>query len=197
MTKPKLLVELSIDDWVQGLSRFSPKEFTPQNVQHYIREHAILPASLEPYIFFSPRHYTRNLVFKNEVFECLTIGWEVGQSSPIHGHNDKIGYMLLTSGRLFVQNYRLEDRDPVNRTCCVVPTEGAELGRNNRAEVDSERGVHKVCNLPRFQQRAVSVHLYQRPMSQCEVYHPQEGTFEEVSLGYTSEYGRVNPEVRL
>jgi len=166
-------------------------------VQQYILQHGILPSSLEPFTFYSSERYTRNLIFKNDVFECLALCWDIGQSSSIHDHNDKLGWIYLASGRLFVQNYHVEQRDPLQHTCRLIPTEASELGADQAAYVDREQAVHKVCNLPRFQQRAISVHVYQQPMSQCEVYSLQTGTYELVQLSYTSELGRLNPGMRL
>lgn len=193
MTKPTLLAELDVDQWLAGLARIPAMEFSQENVQRYIHQHAIVADSLKPYTFFSARQYTRNLIFKNEVFECLALCWDIGQSSSVHNHNDRLGWVYLSSGRLFVQNYVVEFRDSVQQTCCVIPTDSAELHAGQAADVDREAGVHKVCNLPRFQERAISVHVYQRPMDQCEVYSLETGTYQTIDLSYTSEYGRLKP----
>ena len=193
MTKPSLRAELHIQEWTLGLANFSSEEFTQQNVERYIQGHAISVDSLKPYAYYSPKHYARNLIFKNDVFECVAMCWDIGQSSAVHDHNDRLGFVYLATGHLFVQNYRIEGRDTARHTCRVIPTDTAELVPGGLAEVDTERGVHKVCNLPRFHERALSVHVYQRPMDSCEIYSLAEGTYERVQLVYTSEYGRLNP----
>lgn len=197
MTKPTLLAQLDVDQWIAGLTRIPTTEFSQDKVQRYIHQHAIATDSLKPYTFFSAHRYTRNLIFKNEVFECLALCWDIGQSSSVHNHNDRLGWIYLSSGRLFVQNYVVTSQDSVRRTCRVSPTDSVELHAGQAADIDREEGVHKVCNLPRFQERAFSVHVYQRPMNQCEVYSLETGTYETVDLSYTSEYGRLNPGVSL
>jgi cysteine dioxygenase len=193
MPKPTLVTGLPIQDWVQGLAGIPEEKFTSDNVQEYIRRHTIEQQSLKPYLFFSPQHYTRNLIFKNDVFECLAVCWDIGQQSAIHDHNDKTGWVYLAMGRLFIQNYRVEERDPVRRTCRLVPTDGVELSADQAGFVDKEEDVHKVCNLPRFSERAVSVHIYRQPMSGCQVYSLQSGTYEEAKLEYSSEFGCLCP----
>src|SRR5712672_1587665 len=79
---------LPIDEWVKGLAAIRESEFTLEAVQDYILQHAVLPETLEKYLFFSKGNYTRNLIFKNDVFECMTICWEIGQFSRIHNHRD-------------------------------------------------------------------------------------------------------------
>ena len=197
MTRPKLMRELPIQEWVEGLARIPQAKFTAGTVERYIEEQGILPDTLRPYSYFPTGHYGRNLIFKNEVFECLALTWDIGQFTAIHDHNEKSGWISVVAGQLFVQNYRLEDRDPVRHTCRVIPTGSAELGRSHTASVDRERGLHRVSNLARYAQRAISVHVYEQPMESCAIYDPEKGTYELVDLSYTSEYGRLNPELRL
>jgi predicted metal-dependent enzyme (double-stranded beta helix superfamily) len=195
MLKTGAGVELEIQEWVEGLAKVAEKQFTQESVQGYIYQHRIEGASLAPYRYFCKQRYTRNLIFKNDLFECLAVCWDIGQASPIHNHDDKMGWMCLADGRLFVQNYRMDQHDPSRRTCHLVPTEGTELGGDTNTFVDKDEDVHMICNLPRFNQRAVSVHIYQQPMTHCEVYSLQKGTYDVVELAYSSEYGRLNPGV--
>jgi cysteine dioxygenase len=181
---------VSISDWVQKLAAIPSSEFTHDNVQRIIESHSLLLESLEPYIVFSPERYTRNLIFKNEIFECLAMCWDIGQSSGVHDHNDRLGWMYLASGRLFIQSYRIESRDPATRTCRLTATYGVELNAAQASDVDREHGVHKVSNLPKFGERAVSLHLYQLPMESCEVYSLEHGTYATVPMAYTTEYGQ-------
>jgi len=197
MPKAALRAELSIFDWVHGLAQIPAREFDNEHIPRYISEHAIERSSLEPFIFFSSRRYTRNLVFKNNVFECLLICWDTGQSSAIHDHNGKSGWIYLVDGRLFVQNYVVEARDTVHRTCRLIPTTAAELAGGHPAFIENEQNVHKVCNVARYGRRAISVHVYQQPMSECEIYSLETGAYQVVSLSYTSEYGRLCPGVSL
>jgi cysteine dioxygenase len=194
LTKTLPLSSLSIDKWVEGLAAIPATEFSQENVQRYIDQRAILSGSLQPYTFFSPDRYTRNLIFKNEVFECLAMCWNVGQSSSIHNHGDRLGWMYLAIGRLYIQNYCIVARDSSKSTCRLVATDGVELNAEQASDVDREDGVHKVCNLPRFGKPAVSVHVYQRPMDFCEVYSLEKGTYDVVELSYTTQYGCFVPE---
>jgi predicted metal-dependent enzyme (double-stranded beta helix superfamily) len=189
--------ELPILEWVEGLAAVAAKNFTQDDVQGYVFQHNIAASSLQPYTFFSKHKYTRNLIFQNDLFQCMAVCWEIGQSSPIHDHNDKMGWMYLADGQLYVQNYRVDGRDPANRCCRLVPGDGAELGGDNNTCVDKDENVHMICNLPKYKKRAISVHIYEQPMTHCEIYSLQKGTYDVVELAYTSEYGRLNPGVEL
>jgi hypothetical protein len=69
----KAAEQLAIGDWVKGLAAIPEREFTLENVQDYIVSHHVRPETLDKYLFFSKGNYTRNLIFKNSVFECMTI----------------------------------------------------------------------------------------------------------------------------
>src|SRR5260370_41487913 len=98
-------------DWVKGLADIPARDFPLQNLQDYALRHSVLPETLDKYCYFSKGNYTRNLIFKNDVFECMTICWEVGQHSRIHNHRDQNCWMSAPIGRLRVQNYRVDRRD--------------------------------------------------------------------------------------
>jgi predicted metal-dependent enzyme (double-stranded beta helix superfamily) len=189
--------QLNITDWVESLAAIPERDFTLANVQDYILRHAVRPATLDKYLFFSKGNYTRNLIFKNDTFECMTICWEIGQASRIHNHRDQNCWMAAPIGRLKVQNFRVEQRDATHGTCRIVPTDVYEMDAAHPAYVNPLEPVHQVLNLPEFNQRAVSIHVYSKPFDSCEVYLREKGTYGDVPLHYTSEYGKLNPAEKL
>jgi cysteine dioxygenase len=189
--------QLTITDWVKGLAAIPERDFTLENVQDYILRHAVRPDTLEKYCFYSKGNYTRNLIFKNEVFECMTICWEVGQASRIHNHRGQNCWMSAPIGRLKVQNFRVDDRDAAHGTCRIIPTEIYEMDAAHPAYVNPLEPVHQVLNLPEFNQRSVSIHVYSKPFDTCEVYLREKGTYGDVPLHYTSQYGKLDPAEKL
>lgn len=186
----RTLATVSIDDFVRELERLPEATFA-QEATEVVRTHALEPRSLEPYAFFSARHYTRNLIFKNDLFELLALCWEPGQMSSIHNHRDQQCWMLMGQGELENQNYRVHDRDEVRRTCRLEPTSVLRITRDTPMAVDPVEPVHQVRNLEAWGRRALSVHLYSRPFDSCEVYCPERGIYMDVKLTYWSMYGKV------
>jgi cysteine dioxygenase len=188
---------LNIADWVKDLASIPEQDFTLGTVQDYILYHNVRPETLDKYLFFSKGNYTRNLIFKNSVFECMAICWEIGQVSRIHNHRGQNCWMSAPVGRLRVQNFRVDQRDPLQGTCHLVPTDIYDMDAAHPAHVDPLEPVHQVLNLPEFGQRAVSIHIYSRPFDTCEIYQREKGTYAEVPLHYTSEFGKLNPDEKL
>ena len=192
--------QLSISDWIKNLSAIPAREFSLENVQTFVIQNHVRPDSLEKYIFFSKGCYTRNLIFKNDLFECMTICWEVGQFSRIHNHRDQNCWMSAPIGRLKIQNFRVEDRHASadhSGTCRLIPTDIYEMNAANPVYVNPLEPVHQVLNLAEYNQRAVSIHIYSKPFDSCEVYQLEKGTYGDVPLHYTSEYGKLHPDEKL
>ena len=197
MSEQLAIEQLDITDWVKNLAAIPDRNFTLETVQDYILHHVIRPDSLEGYLFFSKGSYTRNLIFKNDMFECMAICWEVGQFSRIHNHRDQNCWMSAPIGRLKVQNFRVEQHDATKNTCDLTPTDIYEMDATHPAYVNPLEPVHQVLNLPEFDQRAVSIHVYSKPFDMCEVYYRDKGTYADVPLHYTSEYGKLHPDEKL
>jgi predicted metal-dependent enzyme (double-stranded beta helix superfamily) len=200
MSEQLVVEQLAISDWVKNLAAIPDRDFTLENVQDYILHHAVRPETLEKYLFFSKGGYTRNLIFKNDVFECMGICWEVGQFSRIHNHRDQNCWMSAPIGRLKVQNFRVEGKQSEDEhcgTCNLVATDIYVMDAAHPAHVNPLEPVHQVLNLKEYNQRAVSIHVYSKPFDMCEVYYRDKGTYADVPLHYTSEYGRLHPDEKL
>jgi cysteine dioxygenase len=180
----------TVDQFITGLCAIPDEDFRVGTVYDYLKEHPVDEHSLQPYLFFSKRQYTRNLIFKNELFELVAVCWEVDQASNVHNHAGQNCWMTIPVGRLRVQNFGVIEQDLESRYCRVEPTESIDIDKLRPAEVDPTEPVHQVLNLAEFGGRAVSLHIYSRPIDRCLVYSPSNNQCHEVVLRYTSEYGR-------
>jgi cysteine dioxygenase len=188
---------VAIQDWVHRLAEIPPKQFALARVTEYLQGHPIKPETLQPYLFYAKSHYTRNLIFKCDLFEVIAICWEVGQVSRIHNHRDQNCWMAVPIGRLRVQNFRVENRDGARKRCRIVPTDSFDMDPAHPGTVEPEEPVHQVLNLAEFGGRATSIHVYSRPYSNCEVYSLEKGEYADVPLHYSSEYGELCPDEKL
>lgn len=191
MTTEPIIQTVPIEEFVNGLCSIPEQDFRVGSVYDYLKSHPVDEKSLERYLFFSKNHYTRNLIFKNELFELIAICWEVGQVSQIHNHHNQNCWMTIPMGKLRVQNFRVVDQNEGTWFCRLEPTNALDIHQLIPAEVDPEEPVHQVLNLLDFNQRAVSLHIYSRPFDRCLVYSCETNEYREVPLHYTSEYGKL------
>ena len=185
---------VTIDDYINGLAEIPEKDFVREVINPYIANCRLRHETLAPYAFFSPATYTRNLIFKNDLFEIIAICWEAGQISRIHNHRDQQCFMAMAMGRLENQNYKVTDKDPEKGTCKLEYSERSIIFPTSHVEVDPVEPVHHVGNLEEFSERAISIHMYSRPFMSCEVYSFENGTYCDVDLYYTTEFGEPGPE---
>src|SRR5436305_5335894 len=75
--------QVLLEELITELNSIPERHFSADIVYDCLKTHPVVTRSLQPYLFFDPAHLTRNLVFKNDLFEIIILGWETGQSSPI------------------------------------------------------------------------------------------------------------------
>ncbi|MGH9842488.1 MAG: cysteine dioxygenase [Blastocatellia bacterium] len=182
---------ITIEQLIAGLCAIPEGNFQAGTVYDYLKNHPVDESSLRPYLFFSQRQYTRNLIFKTHLFELIALCWESGQASTIHNHAGQNCWMALPTGRLRIQNFRVIEQDAETAYCRIEPAEAFDIDRLKPAEVDPTEPVHQVLNLAEFGRRAVSLHIYSRPIDRCLVYSSTKNQYGEVVLRYTSEYGKL------
>ncbi len=182
---------IGIAEFTQGLVSIPEHEFTRERLLSYLEANPVDIRTLEPYLYFSEHHYTRNLIEKTSLFELMAICWEVGQASPIHDHSNQKCWMALPCGSLQIHNFAVVRREPAARFCELRSNGLVLLDQAHPSGVDPEQPIHQVLNLPAFRSRAVSLHIYSRPYDTCEIYNLKERTYEQIRLVYTTEYGKL------
>ncbi|RMG11646.1 MAG: hypothetical protein D6731_15245 [Planctomycetota bacterium] len=180
--------DLPIDAWCRGLAELPEGGFVSA-VNGYVQRFGVATDSVARYAFFRPDRYTRNLVFKNDLFEVLLLCWDRGTQSAIHNHRDQECWMVMVSGCLEVVNYRAEERDPSRGHCRLSPSSTFRITRKRPVGIDQDEPIHAVFNCSDRGERAMSVHVYSRPFDTCEIYDFVAQTYRDVRLHYDSVYG--------
>lgn len=182
---------VSITTLLDGLQEIPAQDFGVGTVCDFLRANPVSIDSLQPYLFFRQPCYTRNLIFKNELFEAMTLCWEAGQATPIHDHADQNCWMAMPTGKLRVVNFRIAEQDFEKNLCRVAATDQFDLAENCAAEVDPAEPIHLIQNAPEFGSRAVSLHIYSRPFERCQIYSTSLNEIKTRELCYYSIYGEV------
>jgi cysteine dioxygenase len=183
---------ISIREFASELRTFPESAFySGDRVIEFLRSAPVDADTLAPYVNWDKQHYTRNLVDKTALYELIAICWEVGQVSSVHNHEDQNCWMAVPMGRLLVQNYRTISQDLSSRKCQLEATDTVEMDLEHPCRVDPREPVHRVLNPREFKHRAVSLHVYSRPIDSCVVYSPEHGTCGKIKLQYTTEYGKA------
>lgn len=178
--------KVGIGNLIEGLCSIRDEEFTCDNVYQFLGENAVDIDTIAPFFFWSKNFYTRNLIYKDSRFEMMAICWERGQVSRVHNHADQKCWMTVAAGRLRGQNFRVVEQDEAKGFCKLEETDRFDLFDCLAAKVELEEPIHQILNLPEFDERAVSLHIYSKPFDTCLCYCRETDTFKTVPLFYTS-----------
>ena len=189
--------KVTVENLIEGLRAIPDAEFTCDNVYEFLGEHPVEVDSITRYFHWSENFYTRNLIYKDDRFELMAICWEKGQVSRVHNHYDQKCWMMVPVGKLRGQNFRVVDINEETGFCRLEETDEFDLSECLAAKVELEEPIHQVLNLPEFDERAVSLHIYSKPYDRCLSYCRQTDTFKEVQLCYTSIDGKLCDGIRL
>jgi cysteine dioxygenase len=196
---------MSIDDFIAKLRGFERGLITRDGVLDLCASVQITDSSLDPYLFFDDDLYTRNLIFRNDLFEVMTICWEPGQKTAVHTHNGQLCWMITQRGDLGVVDYRWlgcdhpENQNVVGLDCLAdsdhtrleLVREVAACAGGPVVTADKLQTIHRLYNLSERRERAVSIHIYSRPIDSCVAFDMEKNHCYRRKLGYFSEYGKV------
>jgi cysteine dioxygenase len=163
----------------------------------------ITDSSLAPYVFFDDAFYTRNLIYRDELFEVMTICWQPGQKTAVHTHNGQLCWMITQRGNLAVVDYKWLGCDHpeyqnVVGIDCVAGSEHTKLEVIREVEAsaggpvvtaDKLQTIHRLYNLSADAERAISIHIYSRPIDSCVAFDMENHRCYRRQLGYFSKYG--------
>src|SRR4051794_26752439 len=168
-------MQVAVEEIVETLRGVPPARFQPGEVCARLRGLLLDPGTLTAYIHFVRRRYTRNLIYRDDLFELIALCWEPHTASPIHNHSGQLCWLSIQAGALRLENFHSLDGPGPGNDIRVVPTGGidrAECGCLDLQQGDD--GIHRVSNP--FGERAVSLHVYSRPYDTCLAYDPAART---------------------
>lgn len=183
--------KVAVGTLIAGLKEIHDDAFTCESVYDYLGNNPVDVDTITRYFHWAPEYYTRNLIYKDDRFEMMAICWEKGVASHIHNHADQKCWMTVPVGKLRGQNFAVVEEDAARWYCKLRETDSFELSDCLAAKVELEEPVHQVLNLPEYDERAVSLHIYSKPYDSCLAYCRETDTFKEVKLSYTSIGGKL------
>lgn len=140
-----------------------------------IRSVSIPQEAFEGFCFWSSGCYTRNCIFENEKFELILICWEKNQKTPIHDHDGEECWVKVIDGTLKETLYKQESSGltQIKSTISVKGTISYMI---------DFMGYHKLENISGH--RAMSLHLYAKPIKKCNVFDDHKKTFSSKTLTF-------------
>lgn len=183
-------MQVAVEGIVETLRGVPPARFQPGEVCARLRGLLLDARTLRPYLHFAPRRYTRNLIYRDDVFELLALCWDPHTQSPIHNHSGQLCWLSIQQGALRLENFRSLDGPGPGDNIRLVPNGGVDRAPEGVLDLQQgDNGIHRVSNP--FAERAASLHVYSRPYDTCLAYDLDTGVAREMRLQYHSVGGRL------
>ncbi len=199
-----------VGDFIAGLKTMEKEPITSARVVEYVAQMRPLPEALAPYLLWNGERYTRNLIYRDDLFEVLALCWLPGQKTPIHSHNGQLGWVTVVQGELVCRNYRFVRSQMLNsqaskkinvpgavRSATARPVE-VELLESATCQadgtvsaVDRRQTTHRIENLEKSLTGSVSLHVYSRPIDSCVLFDEATRCCERRPLQYHSADGII------
>ena len=189
-------MQVAVEGIVETLRGVPPARFQPGEICARLGGMLLDRRTLSPYLHFAARRYTRNLIYRDDLFELLALCWDPRTASPIHNHSNQLCWLAIHQGALRLENFHSLDGPGPGDCIRLVPRGGIDRAPVGCVDLQQgDDGIHRVSNP--FDERAVSLHVYSRPYDLCLAYDLEGQTAREMRLVYHSVGGRVvQPEQR-
>jgi len=151
------LSESSKEDYTQILTDFDFEVVDFSAIEHW-----------------TPNCYSRNCFYRDENFELILICWDKSQETAIHDHDGEECWVYLLQGELEEDFFRLGSSQQLELTKTKILTE------NQMTKSDKNSGFHRLRN--NTTNRAISLHLYAKPIKQSQTFDNELGSLVEKKL---------------
>ena len=198
----------TVEDFIEGLKSFEHELISKDAIARYCDTQRLSAEALQPYTFFRDEYYTRNLIYRDDLFEVMVICWKAGQKTTVHTHNGQLGWMDMAQGQVMVHNYHYLSCDaPENQNVVGIDCLGgathielermgtiAAVERGPIVTVDKLQTIHQIENMENTKAGAVSLHVYSRPIDSCVAFDVEHQRCWRRNLSYYSRNGRIEVE---
>lgn len=161
----------SIDDLIVALS-----EGERTNFFNILNSLAIPSTAFESFGSWSSYFYTRNCIIDNEDFELILLCWEKGQLTPIHDHGGEECWVKVITGEFKETIYKK------NISGEMLVIDSAVAKQNDVTYMIDFMGYHRLENVSN--QRSMSLHLYAKPIRNCNLFDENSGEIINKVLKY-------------
>src|SRR5262245_11213813 len=185
-------------EFVEQLRLLRSQLVTKELIVEFLSDRTIKSSTLDRFTTYNDERYTRNLIYRDDLFEVIMLCWQPGQGTPVHTHNGQLGWMVMDRGALEVQNYswlgcnKPENQNVVGIDCLggateihVKPTELSTCHPGGGvATVDKIQTIHSIGSPHENKERARSIHIYSLPFDSCISFDLSRGSCARRELKY-------------
>lgn len=131
----------------------------------------------DDYSIYASDKYARVCLKECPEYELLLLCWEPGQETPIHGHDDQKCWVRIVEGTFSEILYDFDESSGEMKFL-----KKGKPGKGEMTYMQDSMGYHSLKNDSSL--RALSLHLYAKPILSCEVYDEDNNELEIKEMHY-------------
>lgn len=128
------------------------------------------------YASWSNDCYTRNCIVDSEKFELILICWREGDQTAIHDHGGEECWVKTIEGEFKETIFKKDEKGELKAVKTTISKP------NDITYMKDFMGFHRLENISK--KRGISLHLYAKPIRNCNVFNETLKTFENKDLEY-------------
>jgi cysteine dioxygenase len=159
----------SLNGLIETLKQSDAKDYVK------VAKNMQIPLSdFDSYAHFKESGYTRNCIYKTAGFELILICWNKGDITPIHCHNEQHCWVYQVDGEMTEIRYQKDNHGKLTEINNMQITHGI------LTYMHDSMGYHLLEN--HTSKKAMTLHLYMKPVESCTVFNDASNCFEEKEL---------------
>ncbi|MFQ3296752.1 MAG: cysteine dioxygenase [Polaribacter sp.] len=143
---------------------------------HIIHSLKLKATAFEKYAFWSNECYTRNCIADTEKFELILICWCEGHRTAIHDHGGEECWVKVIEGEFSETIYKKDEAGGLNLVKSTISK------KDDITYMKDFMGFHRLENIAK--KRSMSLHLYAKPIRNCNVFNETSKRFVNKELDY-------------
>ncbi|WP_223267211.1 cysteine dioxygenase [Polaribacter sp. IC073] len=143
---------------------------------HIIHTTKLEATAFKTYASWSNNCYTRNCIVDSEKFELILICWREGDQTAIHDHGGEECWVKAIEGEFKETIYKKDETGELKAVKTTISKP------NDITYMKDFMGFHRLENMSK--KRSMSLHLYAKPIRNCNVFNEDLKTFENKNLDY-------------
>jgi len=160
------------------------------NVPELMRKYMQENNDWKEYVNFNDFKYCRNLVWSNDLLELIVLCWLPHQVSPIHNHAGQRCWAAILEGNIQETHFHFAETHSAFGEGPLEEVDSAIYKQGNVSFISDDIALHVLK--PIGGSSGITLHLYSKPIPECNIYCPTTGTITKRKMGFFS----INKELQ-
>lgn len=168
------------------------RDATGPNVKSLMENYLKNETDWKGYVNFNQFKYCRNLVMTNDLLELIVLCWLPNQVSPIHNHAGQRCWAAILDGNIQETHFHFQRTHSAFGEGPLEETSKQVFNQGQVSFISDDIALHVLQ--PINGSHGVTLHLYSKPIPECNIYCKETGTITKRKMGFYSIGKELQPQ---